>query len=302
MKIDTLFVLSAGHGTRMGPLGKSLPKPLWPVFERTLLELQFELYRNYQIPHKVINTHHQAQMIERFVKKCGLDLHTLHEPTLLGIGGAICNLNRTHSPQGTILLVNSDQLLYIDPETLQTALQQATTVDVTLFALSTQRQQGYHQLQVSPDQRLLGIETHPQSQHYLTYSGVALINSKAVPKTCMRGKFFHSIAHPTQRRVKVMEIKNPHALDFGTLPRYLAATKELMQQLKANTPSPLTDLLHHSGAIVPARLNLGRNSYHSPQPHQYNFGHLIIDHDQRVRLGPDLFHQLDAVHGTETDA
>ena len=161
MKIDTLFVLSAGHGTRMGPLGKNLPKPLWPVFERTLLELQFELYRNYQIPHKVINTHHQAQMIERFLKKRSLDVHTLHEPTLLGIGGALCNLNRNHSPQGTILLVNSDQLLCIDQETLQTALHQAPAADVTLFALSTQLQQGYHQLQVSPDQQLLGIEAHP---------------------------------------------------------------------------------------------------------------------------------------------
>ena len=40
MQIDHILILSAGKGTRMGNIGKNLPKVLWPVLSKSLLELQ----------------------------------------------------------------------------------------------------------------------------------------------------------------------------------------------------------------------------------------------------------------------
>ena len=40
MQIDYALILSAGLGTRMGEIGKILPKVLWPIYFKSLLELQ----------------------------------------------------------------------------------------------------------------------------------------------------------------------------------------------------------------------------------------------------------------------
>ena len=40
MKVDNALILAAGKGTRMGNVGKILPKVIWPIFEKTILELE----------------------------------------------------------------------------------------------------------------------------------------------------------------------------------------------------------------------------------------------------------------------
>ena len=40
MKVDNILILAAGKGTRMGEIGKKIPKVLWPIFDKTLLEWQ----------------------------------------------------------------------------------------------------------------------------------------------------------------------------------------------------------------------------------------------------------------------
>ena len=40
MQLDFAYILAAGKGTRMGEIGKVVPKPLWPIYEKSLLELQ----------------------------------------------------------------------------------------------------------------------------------------------------------------------------------------------------------------------------------------------------------------------
>ena len=42
MRVDECLIFSAGLGTRMGELGRILPKPAWPLFETTLLGAQIE--------------------------------------------------------------------------------------------------------------------------------------------------------------------------------------------------------------------------------------------------------------------
>ena len=43
------LILSAGFGTRMGPIGKALPKVLWPIFEEALLGIQIEYVNELKI-------------------------------------------------------------------------------------------------------------------------------------------------------------------------------------------------------------------------------------------------------------
>ncbi len=67
MQIDYALILSAGKGTRMGEVGKLLPKPLWPIFHKTLLELQVEYCLELGIKKIFINTHYLAESIRNFL-------------------------------------------------------------------------------------------------------------------------------------------------------------------------------------------------------------------------------------------
>ena len=56
MKIDYCLILAAGFGSRMGEIGKILPKVLWHIFEKSLLELEIEYARSLGIKKIFINS------------------------------------------------------------------------------------------------------------------------------------------------------------------------------------------------------------------------------------------------------
>ena len=91
MQIDYCLILSAGFGTRMGEIGKSLPKVLWPVFEKSLLELQVEYVKTLGIPKIFINLHHQKELILESVRNKAVfdEVIFLTEEEILDIGGGI---------------------------------------------------------------------------------------------------------------------------------------------------------------------------------------------------------------------
>ena len=181
MKIDALFVLSAGAGLRMGKVGRVLPKPLWPIFEKTLLELQFDFYQYLDIKKKVVNIHHQADLVQSFIKEEHPDIQLLYECQLLDVGGAIINLKKAHPHIKYALVSNVDQFLFIDPEKIKKEISELSTFDTIIFAISVDKKQGYSQLDISMDGRLLGVNKNPQEDSYLTYSGVSLVNCAALP-------------------------------------------------------------------------------------------------------------------------
>ncbi len=39
MQINQALLLCAGLGTRMGNIGKHIPKPLWPIFEKKFIRV-----------------------------------------------------------------------------------------------------------------------------------------------------------------------------------------------------------------------------------------------------------------------
>ena len=52
------MVLAAGFGTRLQPLTRVLPKPMFPVLGRPLLSHIFDLLRLANISEAAVNIHH----------------------------------------------------------------------------------------------------------------------------------------------------------------------------------------------------------------------------------------------------
>jgi mannose-1-phosphate guanylyltransferase len=87
------MILSAGRGTRLGRLGQTIPKVLVDVGGEPLLARQIGYLKDGGIDRIVINAHHLADQIERFVEEHPLsgDIDVVFEPELLGTAGGVRN-------------------------------------------------------------------------------------------------------------------------------------------------------------------------------------------------------------------
>jgi NDP-sugar pyrophosphorylase family protein len=87
------MILAAGRGTRLGELGRTVPKILVDVGDEPLLARQIRYLKDGGVERIVINAHHLADQIERFVAEHPLaeDIDVVVEPELLGTAGGVRN-------------------------------------------------------------------------------------------------------------------------------------------------------------------------------------------------------------------
>ena len=67
MTVKCAMILAAGLGTRMRPLTLKTPKPLIKVGRKNLLERSLNLLENHGVEQIIINVHHLADQIEKFL-------------------------------------------------------------------------------------------------------------------------------------------------------------------------------------------------------------------------------------------
>jgi MurNAc alpha-1-phosphate uridylyltransferase len=67
MTVKCAMILAAGLGTRMRPLTLETPKPLIKVGRKNLLERSLNLLENHGVEQIIINVHHLADQIEKFL-------------------------------------------------------------------------------------------------------------------------------------------------------------------------------------------------------------------------------------------
>jgi NDP-sugar pyrophosphorylase family protein len=79
------FLLSAGLGTRMGPLSSVLPKPAWPLGGKPLLQWAADDFRREGFTHLGCNTHLHPQRL----RSLAVGLEVFDEPLLLGSAGGL---------------------------------------------------------------------------------------------------------------------------------------------------------------------------------------------------------------------
>jgi NDP-sugar pyrophosphorylase family protein len=103
------MILAAGLGTRLGEIGAATPKVLIEVGGRTLLERHLEWLDEIRVERVVINVHHRAEEIERFVAQHSgrAELMCVREDHLLGTAGGVRNA-LSHLRPGPILVLYGD--------------------------------------------------------------------------------------------------------------------------------------------------------------------------------------------------
>lgn len=105
------MIFAAGHGTRLGSLGRSTPKALIEIAGLTMLERAAARLVEAGARRIVVNVHHHAERIERFVASHDLGVEVLvsREPgSPLETGGGLLHARDLLRGDDTILLHNVD--------------------------------------------------------------------------------------------------------------------------------------------------------------------------------------------------
>lgn len=110
------MILAAGFGTRLSPLTRTVPKPMFPVMNRPILEHTLNLLRSFGIREIVINLHHLSEKVAGYFgagETLGATLHYSKEETILGTAGGI-KAAQPFLEDGPFLVINSDIFVDID--------------------------------------------------------------------------------------------------------------------------------------------------------------------------------------------
>ena len=124
------MVLAAGLGTRLRPLGDLCPKALMPVGDRPALAHLLGRLRAAGAERIVVNAHHRADDIQRFVRGDGGGVVVSEEALLLGTAGGVAKAGPLLGA-GDVLVWNADILADVDASAL-VAKHRSNGADATL--------------------------------------------------------------------------------------------------------------------------------------------------------------------------
>lgn len=271
MQIDHCLILAAGFGTRMGSIGQKLPKVLWPVFEKSLLELQVQYAKSLGIKNIYINLHYMGEEIEKFCKTRSAfeDVKFLWEkPEILDIGGGVHNLasQKEVNYKGKLLVLNADQFFYIKAEDLLRILKPHEKKPAVLFSYWVNSSLGYNALDVSPQRVVTGITKNaelPQGKTVETYTGISLIDLAQLDKIPGVSKFFDSVCPYKKKEIAAILLENIDYWDFGTVKRYWESMHQILSTYKVNSNHPFLRFLVNEKAMKTWKIDLQGLGYHS---------------------------------------
>jgi len=110
------MILAAGFGTRLKPLTLGLPKPMFPVLNRPLLEHTLNFLSSQGIQDIIVNVHHLPEKIIEYFgdgSDFGVRLQFSREDEILGTAGGLKKA-QSFLEKETFLVLNSDVLANIN--------------------------------------------------------------------------------------------------------------------------------------------------------------------------------------------
>lgn len=265
MNTDFCFFPCAGLGTRMGSVGEVLPKPLWPIFESTLVGAQLKYSRGLGFENYCINTHHQAEKLSAWAKEQEENISLYFERSLLGSGGCFHNIKSFNDSLDSLFIFNPDSFLILKKSDWDKFFKLAKEVDHLLIATPCKKEDPYNRLIVS-EGILEKIIPPSADAPPVTYSGFGKISLKKIEEHEGISSFFDTVAIPGKAGPAVFVPEEEFEFwDFGTVESY----KENIKKLISNNDSYLRKFLESASLINPAEVY--KNSYKSKDDSVINF-------------------------------
>lgn len=265
MKVNYALILAAGAGTRMGEIGKRVPKVLWPIFEKSILELEVLYAKKLGIEKIFINTFHYKDKIKEFYKNSTIlqEAELVEENEILDIGGAVHNLAKMLDYHGKLMIFNSDQFIFLSDDNWKKAFELLKDMDHLIFSYNVSSNDMYNAL-VIDKKRLVNITKNEEivrDKIIQTYTGMSIINLSRLNRVEGKSNFFESVASFKTSDIGVFNIKDSVYWDFGTLVRYENSMFSILEKFKSN--DPFIEFLKEKNAIETKKVDSKILSYDS---------------------------------------
>jgi len=244
------MILAAGSGTRVLPLTRLRPKPLFPIYNTPLLGLTIYQLKEAGIKDIIINTHHLNQKIDTYIKEntpTGVTITLKHEPNLLGTAGAIKNVEDLWNNH-PFIVINGDIIHTID---LNNAYQHHIK-NGNLATLILHHYPCYNQVEIDQEGTIVGIREKRRKEtlsptHLCAFTGIHIISPQLLreisPKRYVDIISIYLKLISRGMKVGGYQVENHYWLDIGTPSDYHRIHRDIHQKkVRLNHLSPETEL------------------------------------------------------------
>jgi mannose-1-phosphate guanylyltransferase len=166
------MILAAGLGTRLGHLGRAVPKVLIEIGGSPLLERHLFYLENLGVDRVMINLHHHADQVQTYVEQYTgpLDIRCVVEKELLGTAGGVRNALPWLAP-GPFIVLYGDVLVN-EPVQAMLELHRDRRAVATIAVHEAASAAGKGVVEVDKDARVTSFAEKTTSE-----AGPVLINS-----------------------------------------------------------------------------------------------------------------------------
>ena len=186
MEQDTLnvLILAAGLGTRLRPLTNDVPKPLVPVVDASILDLQARKARAIGDVRLHANAHYLAEQVVDAGKTLGFEKEWVEQTEIVGTAGPLRRIY-AEGYRGGLLVMNGDAYCSFDLKAfVSNAQAQAARPDGPQVALLAVDFPKVNTFRVGADGRLAGVAGRFGSEEGTpaTFSGVSWYSDAALSR------------------------------------------------------------------------------------------------------------------------
>ena len=253
-----VLILAAGLGTRLRPLTNDMPKPLVPVVDASILDLQARKARAIGSVRLHANAHYLAEQVVSAGGTLGFEKVWVELPDILGTAGPLKRIYN-EGYRGGLLIMNGDAYCNFDlkafVENAQALAAQPNGPQVALLAVDFPK---VNTFRVGADGRLAGVVGRFGSEEGLpaTFSGVSWYSDVALSR--IRDGEFDIREFWKQEiaagRAPFVDMTQLHAtwIDMGSPEGLMAAVEARLKELGRSADEAVVD----PGVEIPAGVSL----------------------------------------------
>ncbi len=232
------MILAAGFGSRLRPLTDTLPKPMFPVLNRPVLERTIDLLRTHGIRDITINLHHLPGKVRDHFgdgQRFGVKLNWSLETAILGTAGGIKAAQRFLDGE-PFLVINSDIVVDIDLKQV-IDFHFANRSALTLVVKENDTQGVYDPIEIDADNRIVHMigassKKAPEISNRVTFTGIQIMEP-GIFERIPTGKFYGTTTEVfpemVEEKLPVFAFRHEgYWADIGTAASYLRTHKELL--------------------------------------------------------------------------
>lgn len=247
------FILSAGKGTRLLPYTKILPKPLFPILGKPIIEIILDQLKNIGITSIGINVFHLKEKLLNFLKSYQnrnpqLEIQIFEEQELLGTGGAILNAKNFFKEK--TLIINSDTLTNLDFKKLYFFCTYSAN-PVTMVLYKGEK----NNVCVDPDSNII-LSFRKYKKNFFTFAGIQIIDPHIIKYFPFKKDLIEIYQELIERKINISAYieNNSYFKDIGTIKNYLKAHEDILVN-KVKIP----EVPFYSNSLVVKSKNIDKN-------------------------------------------